>query len=129
VKNTARPSVEEALIEKTLIQENLYWINYQPGNGTAYRFLFQRLPLGSLPGTWLFGRESGFLVHFMPHLPFHAFAFMDGSVLEEHYVASKVKCTVYEGCLLAEAFTYLANWIAPGTVVNTVPSIEGLDDA
>jgi hypothetical protein len=115
---TRTKPIADALVECEGVVENSYWVNYQPGNGTAYRFLFQRLLRGSSPAKWLFGEHfGGFLVTFMPSFSYHTFAFSDGSYLAPHYVKEKVGCGIADAIVLAEVFAHLAELVTPGSGV------------
>jgi hypothetical protein len=117
-------SIQDSLVEVEEIQDGLFWINYQPGNGTAYRCILQTLPAGSPPAKWLFGEDvTGTLVTFMPDFRYRPFAFADGSYLSREYLKEKIGCSYSDAAALAELFAYFSRFADPESTV-TADSAE-----
>jgi hypothetical protein len=87
------------------------FVDYQPGNGTAYRFFLTRVEPKSAFGLWLgFGESAGWIVSWVPDQSpsfnnIHITA--NGSYLDPYYVQSKLGCGISDAVVLAEVFAHL----------------------
>ena len=87
------------------------FVDYQPGNGTAYRFFLTRVEPKSAFGLWLgFGESAGWIVSWVPDQS-HAFnnihIVASGSYLDPYYVQAKLGCGISDAVVLTEVFAHL----------------------
>ena len=119
-------SIKEALVEDLVWDARSpdppRWVNYQPGNGTAYRFLIQRFPAGSPPARWYLSGKPGWLVTFATPNKFKPFVFGEG-FLDFYWVAGEVQCGIADAIVLAEIFADIA-----GVTVQATSSEEFLEE-
>lgn len=101
-------SIEDSIVEATKIVEDLLWVNYQPGNGTAYRFQFEVITPGSPPSDWMFSSGAGFLITWFPESSYKSFGFSNNSFLNAEYLRQKIRCGISDARVLAEIFAFLA---------------------
>jgi hypothetical protein len=86
-----------------------FWANYQPGNGTAYRFLMQRLERGTQAAEWFLGQDAcGWVVAFASPDRYRTFAFSEDSYLSPLWVAEKTGAYQADAVVLAEVLAHLA---------------------
>jgi hypothetical protein len=104
--------VRNECVEKvSLDRTGVTFVDYQPGNGTAYKFFLTRVEGSSSFGRWLgFGESSGWIVSWVPDQSqsfrnIHIVA--NGYFLDPYFVQSKLGCGISDAVVLAEVFAHL----------------------
>jgi hypothetical protein len=98
-------SVEEGLVELSAQPGPVLYVNYQPGNGTAYRFTLHECPAGSPLSGWHFSGQGGWLVVFVPESRYRPFAFQ--GYIDPLYFAEKTGCSLSDAVVLVEVLKFL----------------------
>ncbi len=100
-----KDTIEDGLQELSAQPGSVLYVNYQPGNGTAYRFTLHECPAGSPLSRWHFSGQGGWWVVFMPETGYKSFAFQRG--IDPWYMMGKVGCGISDAVVLAEVLEFL----------------------
>lgn len=103
-----KATVEDGIQDMCPQTGEVHFVDYQPGNGTAYRFTLHRCPEGSPLALWHFSGNAGWVVFFVPELRFKQFAFSAlDTEINPLWLKEKVGCGLADAVVLAEVLQEL----------------------